>query len=415
MVEEQILRHGFDPPGTWSVGHLPPLTFRRTIGRGIPQTEISALTLERLQGLRPSMDTSQPDRISRHRGPDGLHLVPRRQRDRARADHRGRPAGDHRRPTGAAVPVVEIRRRRRVPVRGGRSGRTSLSSTPIEASYIAFRRRLRSIDQATTCDCASCRLAPRFDLKFFVHHGVRHPDDRRSGGARRPDVILVHRLLKVATAAPSRPDGFVLFTVARRGGPSRSDPGRPPGREPIEHLGDVGHVHDGSRGSMANGVGAPRLSRGGGNRSSTSLPRLPLSRRRLGALTSPALRMTWDGPIAITESPCRVDAGVGTVAPCVTGSARHARGDRRLAAVRPPSWRLVVPDIGPVLSTCDLEEREDRTSDPSSLGATRRRRRTRRCSRPDPCGTTAAFARLVAVSMGRCRSSISRRYSACPN
>src|SRR4249920_3558810 len=41
----------------------------------------------------------------------------------------------------------------------------------IEACYLAFRRRLRSIDAATSCDCASCRLAPRLDLKVFVHHG----------------------------------------------------------------------------------------------------------------------------------------------------------------------------------------------------------------------------------------------------
>jgi hypothetical protein len=44
----------------------------------------------------------------------------------------------------------------------------SLLLDAIEASYLAFRRRLRSIDQATSCDCNSCRLAPRLDLKLFV-------------------------------------------------------------------------------------------------------------------------------------------------------------------------------------------------------------------------------------------------------
>src|SRR5262245_30026534 len=48
---------------------------------------------------------------------------------------------------------------------------SSLLVDAIEACYLAFRRRLRSIAQATACDCASCRLAPRLDLKFFVHHG----------------------------------------------------------------------------------------------------------------------------------------------------------------------------------------------------------------------------------------------------
>ena len=55
-------------------------------------------------------------------------------------------------------------------VEDGRSD-ASLLLDSIEACYAAFRRRLRSIDQATDCDCNSCRLAPRLDLKFFVHHG----------------------------------------------------------------------------------------------------------------------------------------------------------------------------------------------------------------------------------------------------
>jgi len=47
----------------------------------------------------------------------------------------------------------------------------SLLLDAIEASYLAFRRRLRSIDQGTSCDCNSCALAPKLDLKLFVHHG----------------------------------------------------------------------------------------------------------------------------------------------------------------------------------------------------------------------------------------------------
>lgn len=56
-------------------------------------------------------------------------------------------------------------------VKDGRAD-ASLLLDAIEAAYIAFRRRLRSIDQATSCDCNSCRLAPRLDLKVFVHHGA---------------------------------------------------------------------------------------------------------------------------------------------------------------------------------------------------------------------------------------------------
>jgi hypothetical protein len=48
----------------------------------------------------------------------------------------------------------------------------SLLLDAVEASYLAFRRRLRSIDQTTRCDCNSCLLAPQLDLKLFVHHGA---------------------------------------------------------------------------------------------------------------------------------------------------------------------------------------------------------------------------------------------------
>ena len=75
----------------------------------------------------------------------------------------------------------------------------SLLLDAIEAAYLAFRRRLRSIDQATTCDCNSCRLAPRLDLKVFVHHGSfvwsRIAGRDELAGS---DVIVAHRLLKGA-------------------------------------------------------------------------------------------------------------------------------------------------------------------------------------------------------------------------
>ena len=81
----------------------------------------------------------------------------------------------------------------------------SLLLDAVEACYLAFRRRLRSIDQATSCDCNSCALAPRLDLKLFVHHGsyVRTTIAGRDELAGS-DVIVVHRLLKGSTAESSR-------------------------------------------------------------------------------------------------------------------------------------------------------------------------------------------------------------------
>src|SRR5687768_13757568 len=91
----------------------------------------------------------------------------------------------------------------------------SLLLDAIEAAYIAFRRRLRSIDQATSCDCNSCRLAPRLDLKIFVHHGAFvHGRIAGRDEVAGSDVILVHRLLKGAGAGEARGNGFALFTAA---------------------------------------------------------------------------------------------------------------------------------------------------------------------------------------------------------
>ena len=87
----------------------------------------------------------------------------------------------------------------------------SLLVDAIEACYLAFRRRLRSIDAATSCDCASCRLAPRLDLKVFLHHGS-YVHSRIAGRDELAgsDVILAHRLLKGTVAADARSAGFRL-------------------------------------------------------------------------------------------------------------------------------------------------------------------------------------------------------------
>jgi hypothetical protein len=118
----------------------------------------------------------------------------------------------------------------------------SLLVDAIEACYLAFRRRLRSIDAATSCDCASCRLAPRLDLKVFVHHG-RYVHSLIAGRDELAgsDVILAHRLLKGTLAAEARSAGFALFTGAAVDalGLDPTALGMASGEESIEHLGRV--------------------------------------------------------------------------------------------------------------------------------------------------------------------------------
>ena len=41
----------------------------------------------------------------------------------------------------------------------------------IEQAYFAFRKRLRSIKQATSCECQACSRMQDLDVKFVVHYG----------------------------------------------------------------------------------------------------------------------------------------------------------------------------------------------------------------------------------------------------
>src|SRR5687767_10281963 len=182
----------------------------------------------------------------------------------------------------------------------------SLLLDAIEASYVAFRRRLRSIDQATSCECNSCRLAPRLDLKVFVHHGsyVRGRIAGRDELAGS-DVILVHRLLKGTTATEASRNGFALFTGAaiEALGLDPDSLGLVRADESIEHLGQVATfmLDLEARWQVETGV----------RRVDVAETDVVLDiEATIGAdpsvvwahLTSPSLRTLWDGPLAIEET-----------------------------------------------------------------------------------------------------------------
>ena len=73
----------------------------------------------------------------------------------------------------------------------------SLLQDTIDSAYFKFRRRLRDVKQASTCECKACVAMSDLDFKFVVHHGemVKQKMGGREELAGR-DVILVHRLLK---------------------------------------------------------------------------------------------------------------------------------------------------------------------------------------------------------------------------
>jgi len=85
----------------------------------------------------------------------------------------------------------------------------------VEQCYFGFRRRLESIQHATSCSCNACTKVPELNLKFVVHYGEFI---RRARGAGEEltghDVILVHRLLKNAVVEALGPRGYMLMTEA---------------------------------------------------------------------------------------------------------------------------------------------------------------------------------------------------------
>jgi len=89
----------------------------------------------------------------------------------------------------------------------------SLLQDAIESAYFAFRRRLRSIAQATSCECKACREMQNLDLKFVSHHGefIKHRMGGREELAGR-DVILIHRLLKNTVNERLGDNAYALYT-----------------------------------------------------------------------------------------------------------------------------------------------------------------------------------------------------------
>lgn len=83
----------------------------------------------------------------------------------------------------------------------------------IDNAYFAFRRRVRNITQATTCDCNACRRIPTINLKFVAHHG--HFVRRDVAGTEEltgSDVILVHRMLKNTIIEKLGVEAYAFFT-----------------------------------------------------------------------------------------------------------------------------------------------------------------------------------------------------------
>jgi uncharacterized protein YndB with AHSA1/START domain len=91
----------------------------------------------------------------------------------------------------------------------------TLLQDTIESAYFAFRKRLRSIKQSTTCECNACSRMQDLDLKFVTHHGefIKHKMAGREELAGR-DVILIHRLLKNSVNEKFGRHAYALYSDA---------------------------------------------------------------------------------------------------------------------------------------------------------------------------------------------------------
>jgi uncharacterized protein YndB with AHSA1/START domain len=117
-----------------------------------------------------------------------------------------------------------------------------LMQDSIERAYFAFRKRLRSIKQASSCECQACSRMQSLDVKFVVHHGqfIRQKMSGREELAGR-DVILIHRLLKNDVGKTFGPHAYALYSDAcvRAMGIDPAAQGLQEHAESIEHIGET--------------------------------------------------------------------------------------------------------------------------------------------------------------------------------
>lgn len=224
----------------------------------------------------------------------------------------------------------------------------------IGACDAAFRLRIESVRQATTCTCEACRTASTLDLKFFVHVGLAVPQriagrDELAGR----DVILVHRLLKGSEPAAVGMQSYALLTEAARAALmiDADAAGLQPVLQTYDHFGDVpGWWGDPAAWWAQRPVGAdgedPVLDE------SRHVAADPAALWDL--LTVPDRREQWEGIEQVEELGDGV-RGVGTLSRCV---ARRLATMEEIVEWRPPeafARRTRLPEAGDVTTRYDLE------------------------------------------------------------
>ena len=199
----------------------------------------------------------------------------------------------------------------------------SLLQDSIEAAYFAFRKRLRNIKQANSCECQACSRMQSLDVKFVVHHGefIRQKMSGREELAGR-DVILVHRLLKNDVGKTFGPRAYALYSDAcvRAMGIDPKAQGLVEHAETIEHIGEtkcwVSDLEQAwtseneARRSVVERDNAFRVLE-----TDFSAPRAAL----WDLVTMPGNRPRWQGSDIVVENTVKGRRGAGTQNHCMHG------------------------------------------------------------------------------------------------
>jgi uncharacterized protein YndB with AHSA1/START domain len=235
----------------------------------------------------------------------------------------------------------------------------------VEGCYFSYRRRLRDIGNASTCDCNACILVPSLDLKIVAHHG-RIIRQRIAGREELvgSDIIVVHRLLKNHVEEALGARAYALYTKACLAAIGLDDPaagGLVEHREEFEGVGEiVGWVRDLEQ-AWQDELGRVRIVVEPGDAGRTYEATFPAPVSVVWEyVTSPLRRPKWQyGVTGVEEHAATAGRrGAGTVNHCIHGKDAIIE---EILDWRPYDYvthrsQLPVPDVPPLVDTYVFEE-----------------------------------------------------------
>ncbi len=199
----------------------------------------------------------------------------------------------------------------------------SLLQDSIEQAYFAFRKRLRNIREANSCECQACRRMRDLDVKFVVHHGefIRQKMSGREELAGR-DVILVHRLLKNDVGKTFDAHAYALYSDAcvRAMRIDAKGQGLLEHAEAIEHIGETKCWVSDLEQAWASENEAKRSVVARDNAFGVLETDFPAPRAAVWDLiTLPGNRPRWQGSDSVVENTVKGRRGAGTQNHCMHG------------------------------------------------------------------------------------------------